>query len=483
MDHCPNTEEITIKLKLQQQQIYISNIYNPPKTKLNEDDYQLMAARPNLILLGDLNAHHPMLMKGDETNTEGLALEKLIEDNDLVLKNDGTGTFLKKDGTRSALDVTLASCSVSMKLSWTVIEDCMGSDHLPILISLNEPAEREDITASKYLYKRADWTSFREASKQSFSKQLYDDNNSTYNNNIVKAIHDAAEKSIPKTRPNNRTKCVPYWNKECSDAVKKRNKAQHRMKRTKDLADCIEFRKSKAEAQKTIRLEQRRHWEEYCGSLTSDKNLTSVWRMAKNMAGTQDNSAIPTLSANNRLYETARDKASLIAETLAATSADSNYSSSFKQHRKQMEENWTKTPADSADSVDEMESLNQPFELHELQTAIKLCKNGSSPGYDDVTYELIKHLPKAPLQQLLVFYNKLWKEGLIVAEWKNSIVIPIYKSGSDKSQPSSYRPISLTPALCKINERLITTRLYWYFESKKNCSIQTSQLSGNNGAH
>ena len=51
---------------------------------------------------------------------------------------------------------------------------------------------------------------------------------------------------------NNRTRNVPvpYWNKQCKDAVNKRKRAEHKMRKTKDLENCIEYRKSKAEAQK-----------------------------------------------------------------------------------------------------------------------------------------------------------------------------------------------------------------------------------------
>jgi len=56
--------------------------------------------------------------------------------------------------------------------------------------------------------------------------------------------------------------------------------------------------------------------------------------------------------------------------------------------------------------------------------------------------------------------------GLIIG-MKHSIIIPIIKPNKTKSDPNSYRPISITSSLCKIMERLVTTRLSFFLESKR----------------
>ena len=466
LNNVDNIEELSIKIRLQNQQIIISNIYNPPGNKLDQTTYHTIASQANLVLLGDFNAHLP-LFGGTDTNAEGRVLEEVIEKNDLVVLNDQSGTYLKKDGSTSALDITICSKSLGLKCSWTVHQDTMGSDHFPIISTINESTESENTdSTTRYSYKRADWITYKAESKQIFSTNFFHQDNTIYNNNIISAIHQAAANSIPKVQQNShRNRPVPYWNSKCQDAVKKRKKAEHRMRRTKELSDCIEYRRSKAEAQKTIREEQTQHWQEYCSSLTPDSKLASVWKMAKKMSGTSSNSNIPTLIAKNQQYESAAEKARILAETLTATTADDNYSDKFKQHRKEVQEKWKSTPMDTSNISPEIDRLHQNFDLHELQTAVRQCKNSSAPGNDDITYELIKHLPKIALQQILQFLNKLWKEEKIVPEWKEAIVLPFHKPGSDKSLPTSYRPISLTPALCKILERLITTRLSWYLET------------------
>ena len=50
-----------------------------------------------------------------------------------------------------------------------------------------------------------------------------------------------------------------------------------------------------------------------------------------------------------------------------------------------------------------------------------------------------------------VMYNKSLTTGDIPNDWKLANVTPVFKKGS-KSNPSNYRPVSLTVNLCKILE-------------------------------
>ena len=255
------------------------------------------------------------------------------------------------------------------------------------------------------------------------------------------------------------------------EAIKRRQNAEKKMKRTKLLDDCINYRKEKAVAQRTLREEQHLYWSQYCSNLTQDTKLSSVWRMAKRMTGINSNINVPTLIYNNVKYDSESEKANLLASTIAEASKDKNYNSNFQEHRKRIESVWS-TSSDSPGHPDMMH-INEDFELHELQQAIKLAKIQSTPGEDDITYQLLKKVPKSSLQNILSFYNYLWHKGEIPSDWKEAIITPLHKVGTDKTIPASYRPISLTSALCKINERLITTRLVWFLE--KNDIISKSQ--------
>lgn len=77
---------------------------------------------------------------------------------------------------------------------------------------------------------------------------------------------------------------------------------------------------------------------------------------------------------------------------------------------------------------------------------------------------MLQKLPKCAVKTLLHFYNRVWLKREFPAAWRHSIVLPVLKQGKDPQLVSSYRPISLTSTLCKILERLVTTRLTYHVE-------------------
>jgi len=88
---------------------------------------------------------------------------------------------------------------------------------------------------------------------------------------------------------------------------------------------------------------------------------------------------------------------------------------------------------------------------------------------------MVTNLTKSCLQTLLQLYNKCWENGFLAGDWKEALILPLIKPGNEASKPESYRPISLTPVLCKIFERMTTNRLTWYLEIK---SLINSSQSG-----
>ena len=53
-------------------------------------------------------------------------------------------------------------------------------------------------------------------------------------------------------------------------------------------------------------------------------------------------------------------------------------------------------------------------------------------------------------------------QGKLPNIWKDANVSPVFKKG-DKSEPSNYRPISLTCILCKVLEHIVASSLSEHF--------------------
>ena len=114
--------------------------------------------------------------------------------------------------------------------------------------------------------------------------------------------------------------------------------------------------------------------------------------------------------------------------------------------------------------------MKQLFTLNELQMALRKLKNKKSPGPDEVTNEIMKHLDNTTLLKLLEIFNYSWETGTLPQIWREALMIPVFKKGKDKRKPASHRPISLTSCTVKslkTQERLINQRQTWYLETEK----------------
>ena len=87
---------------------------------------------------------------------------------------------------------------------------------------------------------------------------------------------------------------------------------------------------------------------------------------------------------------------------------------------------------------------------------------------------MIKKLNEDALYVVLCCFNKIWLTGNLPHSWNHSIVIPILKPGKSPNEPISYRPISLTSNLCKLMEKIITSRLVWYLETNSKFNFYQS---------
>ena len=74
----------------------------------------------------------------------------------LVVLNSGAGKFVRLFGEMSHLDIAMASANISRFANWTVLDDTLGSDHLPIVITVNDPAVADESSQPHWMYRKAD---------------------------------------------------------------------------------------------------------------------------------------------------------------------------------------------------------------------------------------------------------------------------------------------------------------------------------------
>ena len=109
------------------------------------------------------------------------------------------------------------------------------------------------------------------------------------------------------------------------------------------------------------------------------------------------------------------------------------------------------------------EPLVPELSAFELEFAIEKLKSNKSPGIDQIPAELIKAEDRPIHSEIHKLIISIWNKEKLLEEWTESIIVPIYKKGQN-TDCSSYRGISLLPAVYQILSNFLPSRLIPYAE-------------------
>ena len=90
--------------------------------------------------------------------------------------------------------------------------------------------------------------------------------------------------------------------------------------------------------------------------------------------------------------------------------------------------------------VHTIEPLEPEPSAFEVELAIEKLKNHKSPGTDQIPTELIKAGSRTIRCEIHKLIISIWNKEEMPDEWKESIIVPIYKKG-DKTDCNNYRDI------------------------------------------
>lgn len=444
--------------------IRIINFYNPCD-RLSKDILESIGGNGSqkTVWCGDFNAHSS-IWGSAKTDYNGEIIEDMLDWGRLVCINDGSHTRIDLyKGRHSALDLTIVSESLASKCEWKVlIQSTIGSDHFPICSKVGVDIEqRVGERMLRWRFKSADWDKYKElceSKMKEISKCIEDVD--VFNKEICKVLQSTAEEVIGKRKAGTRRKAMPWWNEECNEAIKRRNKALKRVRRSLNFNDLVSYKRAQAIVRRVIRTSKRNYWREFCNRIGEDIEISELWNMIRKMGGIQRDYNIPVLEYNNRQIISESGKAEVFAETFVKVHSNSNLSEDVRKARDQT---LSKYPHLLEEKGLSGSTLDSEFTLYEVKKALAGVKQ-TSPGRDDICYEMVKHLSETALEPILRLFNKVWESGKLPNDWKHGVIVPIPKPGKDHTQPSNYRPIALTSNLCKIMERMVMSRLVYVIE-------------------
>ena len=134
-----------------QNSITILNIYNPVKNiTYAELRYYIQQLEGKFLIIGDLNAHTTLLQSNATRNVTGRNLEKILEEEEVVLINkiDTYTYFDRRTGNPSCLDLCLSSPNLAIQTTINPLCE-VGSDHLLMKIAIDIQPQRNTYYSKK----------------------------------------------------------------------------------------------------------------------------------------------------------------------------------------------------------------------------------------------------------------------------------------------------------------------------------------------
>ena len=432
----------------------IFNIYSPPGKPFNFLDSRTTFSKT--IITGDFNGHSP-LWGYEDTNDTGRRIEELCSSTNLILlqDKDSPKTLLHKvHGTLHRPDLTLVSADLESQTSEEILRDT-SSDHRPILTKISILKRRKKNKKTRWNFKKANWTRYKEESEKQFSEISVEGMNAEELNDTFSTIClKASTLSIPRGFTAN---YKPFWNAKLEEAAKARHDARLKYEEEPTLENRRLYNKAVNNAKEISKESKRENWTKTCEGLNLQHGGREAWTLLSNLSGENRKQNPAPIQTETETATSDFRKTEIFNKAFAKVSKAEKKTTLDRGLEKVLHEKEQQTTNES--------TFLEPLTLTELTNSMKKLKKKKAPGPDKIHNEMLLNLGQKGKEVLLALYNKTWEHGLIPTPWKLATINPILKKGKRADQPGSYRPISLTSCVGKLAERMVNNRLYWWLES------------------
>ncbi|KZS06599.1 Uncharacterized protein APZ42_029899, partial [Daphnia magna] len=437
-----------------------------PKDDCETADIELLLKRDNDFLVGgDLNGHHSLWEPNGAENKAGKSIyEALINDpNACLITPPNLNTRIDPaSGKSTTIDLTLTSSPLSTSATINT-GPYMGSDHLPVLITLNATLYRQIGRPASWILDENKWLLWNQQIENQFcNRDFYSINvPQVVTATFIEAIDSGNILCFKKTNPSRQPykgqdPARPWWNATCQKLVKEARRA---FRVWKEAPLCpnkrTEWKKAEAKKRKTIISAKKLAWTTFVSSL-GPNDQPKMWSFVKNMVGKGSIPAVEgySIRMNNKNHNTPEEKPELFLSIFSGVHPSGIPKNSLLESRI-VNGLIAQTP----------NRLNDAITFEELDNSIPKSKS-KAVGLDLIRNEMLKNLSTANKFYLLHLFNRLFASGYVPEIWKSAVVIPLLKQNKPAEDPNSYRPVSLTSCLGKMLERILANRLHWFLECK-----------------
>ena len=343
------------------------------------------------------------------------------------------------DGTHihgNTLDIVCTNSSTTIS-SAEVISPGL-SDHFIISASINTETKRQHVLSPEtryiHIYRNVDIEGFRR-SMNPVEQELTNMNDVEEMWKLfARSLKEAVEKHVPVIAVPPKLSGQPLWfSKEAKKLVSKQQNTYKRYKSTRDPYFLAKYKRERRDNSKLFKKLKRSYLvEKICKPLTKG-NSKPFYRHLRRATKKSDHTLNLQLPDGRLTNDNIQ-----CAETL----------NDFFQ--KQFCDNESLSHVPPLTTIDAAPEIS----TEGIKNLILKLKNNKSPGPDEIRKCDLLIDPNLIATCLTHIFRASITKGKLPLEWKTAYVTPIYKKGP-KTDPSNYRPISLTSVPCKMMEHIV----------------------------
>ncbi|KAL4144098.1 hypothetical protein QTP88_006328 [Uroleucon formosanum] len=446
-------EAVAVLIKLNNRYVTIVSAYQPPSRQMQMSDYdKVMNLDNSIIMAGDLNAKHTN-WGCRVINPNGTKLLSFIANTPYTNYAPNEPTYFPSDVNRQPdiLDILLIKSFPLICTQEALAE--LDSDHIPVKITINSSSQSYQSNNS-LIKGKPNWDIF---SNQINTNLIIPKTIPTIqaaeqmSEHLTTVIADAARACSKPTLHN--TKNIGFLPQYILSLIQRKHHARRIWQNQRNTENKKILNKLTKDVRTALQNYRVSSYNSYLLNMyPGDSNL---WKETKRLLNQEINIILPLRTANELVISDA-DKCSVFSEMLYnifSTNQISDINNERQVHK------LLDLPDYSVQNCMDYVTPN------EVKLIVKNLPNKKAPGHDHLTNLMFKKLPAKGIVLMTSLFNFLLRVGHFPLSWKIATIILIKKPGKNKSNPDSYRPISLLTSLSKIFEKVIHTRLLNYLNS------------------
>lgn len=436
---------VTVQCKLVK--LTLASVYCPPRFRIDSLMFSefFTGLGPNFIAGGDYNAKHPLW--GSRLITpRGRQLHTSLLNHHLDYISPTTPTYWPTDPNRQPdlLDFFICRGIRHINKSTDTLLD-LSSDHSPVLLTLDIAKEFEH-TRPTLTPGRTDWEQFRELISDSLNLKLplkTEDEIEYAIDMFTDNIQQAAWSSSYPRRTTYRHDLPLHIRR----LIQIKRRWRGRWQRNRLPSVKRKFNQINNELKRAIFSHKCENYSRYTENLNESDG--SLWRATRRVLG-HHQVKTPLQRGDGTWARTDCERAALLAE---------HFSKVFQPHTDLTDNAHEHFIQDYLSSPLQISPPPKAFTPGEVESIINKLPNKKAPGYDLITSEVLKQLPRKAILFLTNICNSILRTTIYPSQWKISVLMLFPKPNKPPNRPDSYRPISLLPLCSKVFEKLLLQRI------------------------